>query len=83
MPTHVSQTKTKTSWSLASLALTDIHTDFILSRQAMNCTHDTMSIYRFTVGNFLEWIEGQEHGDRCDYLAGALHLAALFVSSNG
>ena len=25
-------------WKLASLALTDAYTDFVLSRQAMNCT---------------------------------------------
>ena len=50
---------TKTSWSLASVALTDAYTDFMLSRQAMNCTAVTMSFYRFTAGKFLEWIEGQ------------------------
>ena len=47
------------SWSLASLALADAYTDFILSRQAMNCTPVTMSFYRFTAGKFLEWIESQ------------------------
>jgi site-specific recombinase XerD len=51
--------KTTQTWSLASVALQDLYTDFILSRQAMNCTPVTMSFYRFTVGKFLEWIEQQ------------------------
>jgi len=51
--------KTVQTWSLASAALHDAYTDFILSRQAMNCTPVTMSFYRFTAGKFLEWIEGQ------------------------
>jgi integrase/recombinase XerD len=51
--------KTVQTWSLASLPLTDAYTDFILSRQAMNCTPVTMSFYKFTAGKFLEWIEGQ------------------------
>jgi integrase/recombinase XerD len=59
MPKHVSQTKTKQEWSLASVALRDAYTDFLLSRQAMNCTPITMSFYRFTAGKFLEWIERQ------------------------
>jgi integrase/recombinase XerD len=53
------KTKTVQTWSLASLALRDAYTDFILSRQAMNCTPVTMSFYRFTAGKFLEWIESQ------------------------
>ena len=55
----MSKTKTVQTWSLASLALRDAYTDFILSRQAMNCTPVTMSFYRFTAGKFLEWIESQ------------------------
>ncbi len=55
----MSKTKTVQAWSLASLALTDAYTDFILSRQAMSCTAVTMSFYRFTAGKFLEWIEEQ------------------------
>jgi integrase/recombinase XerD len=53
------RTKTVQAWSLASIALTDAYTDFILSRQAMNCTPVTLSFYRYTAGKFLEWIEGQ------------------------
>src|SRR5688572_15134774 len=55
----MSQTKTIHRWSLASAALRDAYTDFILSRQAMNCTPVTMTFYRFTAGKFLEWIERQ------------------------
>lgn len=53
------QTKTILKWSLASAALRDAYTDFLLSRQAMNCTPVTMVFYRFTAGKFLEWIERQ------------------------
>jgi site-specific recombinase XerD len=55
----MSQTKTIQKWSLASAALRDAYTDFLLSRQAMNCTPITMTFYRFTAGKFLEWIERQ------------------------
>jgi hypothetical protein len=37
---RVSMVKTATAWKLASVALTDAYTDFILSRQAMNCSFD-------------------------------------------
>jgi integrase/recombinase XerD len=46
-------------WSLASVALIDAWTDFVLSRQAMNCTKATLEFYRYTAGKFLEWIETQ------------------------
>jgi integrase/recombinase XerD len=55
----MSKTRTAQQWSLASVALQDAYTDFMLSRQAMNCTPVTMSFYRFTAGKFLEWIEQQ------------------------
>ena len=58
----MSQTKTtqrSAQASLASVALLDAYTDFILSRQAMNCTAVTMSFYRFTAGKFLKWIQEQ------------------------
>ncbi len=53
------QAQQSRGWSLASVALHDAYTDFILSRQAMNCTSVTLSFYRFTAGKFLEWIEAQ------------------------
>ena len=57
--TQAKQSRGRAAWSLASVALTDAYTDFILSRQAMNCTPVTMVFYRFTAGKFLEWIERQ------------------------
>lgn len=54
-----SKTLVQTSWSLASVALQDAYTDFILSRQAMNCTQNTLLFYRHTAGKFLTWIEAQ------------------------
>jgi len=53
------RTKTTTRWALASVALTDAYTDFILSRQAMNCTPATLEFYKYTAGAFLAWIENQ------------------------
>jgi site-specific recombinase XerD len=55
----MSRTKTTQKWLLASVELRDAYTDFILSRQAMNCTPSTLAFYNFTVGKFLEWIEGK------------------------
>lgn len=55
----MSRTKTTTKWTLASVALRDAYTDFILSRQAMNCAPTTLEFYYYTVGKFLEWIEAR------------------------
>jgi site-specific recombinase XerD len=44
---------------LVSLDLIDAYTDFILSRQAINCTPATLDFYRNTAGAFLSWIEKQ------------------------
>jgi integrase/recombinase XerD len=52
-------TKTQQKWYLASLALNDAYTDFILSRQAMQCKPATFEFYRYTTGVFLTWAEGQ------------------------
>lgn len=51
--------KTVRPWTLASLALTDAYTDFMLSRQAMNCARTTLNFYTYTAGAFLSWIEQQ------------------------
>jgi len=51
------QTKVQQKWTLASVALTDAYTDFILSRQAMNCTPATLEFYKHTAGAFLAWVE--------------------------
>jgi site-specific recombinase XerD len=53
------QTKVQQKWTLASVALTDAYTDFILSCQAMNCTLATLDFYRHTAGAFLSWVESQ------------------------
>jgi integrase len=53
------KTKTTPSWQLASVTLQDAHTDFLLSRQAMNCTPATLAFYKYTAGVFLSWIENQ------------------------
>ena len=37
--------------------MTDAWTDFVLSRQAMQCTPATLAFYKFTVGVFLKWLE--------------------------
>lgn len=68
----MSQTTTTQTWALASAAslLLDAFTDFILSRKAMNCRPVTLSLYRFTVGKFLEWIAGQGITDPAEITAG-------------
>lgn len=53
------KTKTQARWYLASIALTDAYTDFILSRQAKNCTPATLEFYKYTAGVFLSWAEAQ------------------------
>lgn len=53
------QQKTTQKWTLAFVSLLDAYTDFVLSRQAMNCTPATMEFYRDTAGAFLAWIESQ------------------------
>ena len=40
--TRLAQAKQSRGWKLACLALTDAYTDFVLSRQAMNCTPATL-----------------------------------------
>lgn len=53
----MSRTQTKQKWLLTSAGLRDAFTDFMLSRQAMNCTRATLDFYNFTAGFFLSWIE--------------------------
>jgi integrase/recombinase XerD len=47
------------AWTLDSPNLRDPFLDFILSRQAMNCTPATIEFYRYTAGVFLAWSEKQ------------------------
>ena len=51
--------KLKPAWSLASVALTDAYTDFVLSRQAARCSPATLEFYRYTAGKFVAWLDGQ------------------------
>lgn len=44
-------------WALASVALQDAFTDFILSRQAILCSPKTIGWYRFNLGKFIQWLE--------------------------
>lgn len=53
------RTETIQTWTLASVALTDAYTDFILSHQAMNYMLATLEFYKHTAGASLEWIESQ------------------------
>jgi integrase len=52
-------TKTTQRRTLASYLLTDAYTDFILSRQAMNCAPATLKFYVNTAGVFLAWCAAQ------------------------
>jgi len=56
MPTKLKKSHV---WNLASVGLQDSFTDFILSRQAMNCTPATLQFYRFTAGVFVPGIDSQ------------------------
>jgi len=52
-------TQTQVACYLASIDLLDAYTDFMLSRQAKNCTPATLTFYRYTAGVFLTWVEQQ------------------------
>ncbi|MGH2619281.1 MAG: tyrosine-type recombinase/integrase [Anaerolineales bacterium] len=39
--------------------LRDAYLDFRLSREAMNCSPQTMQFYRFTAGRFVAWLEAE------------------------
>jgi integrase/recombinase XerD len=43
--------------AVASYALQDAYTDFILSRQAMLCSPKTIRFYHFTAGRFVKYLE--------------------------
>ncbi len=47
------------NWTLASVTSTDAYTDFMLSRQAMQCSIAMIETYVVTAGKFLTWIESQ------------------------
>lgn len=49
----------KTDWKIQAFNLHDGFTDFILSRQAMLCTTATIKNYRWVLGKFIMFLEGQ------------------------
>ena len=51
------KTDIKQKWAVASYALQDAYTDFILSRQAMLCSPKTIRFYHFTAGRFVKYLE--------------------------
>jgi site-specific recombinase XerD len=53
------QPKTTQKWAVASVALQEAYTDFILSRQAMLCSEQTVLWYGKTTGKFVSWLESQ------------------------
>ena len=53
------KTQLKRAWTLASLRLSDAYSDFMLSRQAKQCSPATLEFYKYTAGAFLGWLEGQ------------------------
>ena len=51
------KTDLQQKWAVASYALQDAYTDFILSRQAMLCSPKTIRFYHFTAGRFIKYLE--------------------------
>ena len=53
------QVVSKQLGTLVSVGMSDAYTDFVLSRQAMQCTKATLEFYRHTAAKFLAWAETQ------------------------
>jgi len=53
----MSPTITQQKWTLASTTFHEAYTDFVLSRQAMQCSPATLEFYKYTAGKFLKWLE--------------------------
>jgi len=53
----MSTTITQQKWTLASTTFHEAYTDFVLSRQAMQCFPATLEFYKYTAGKFLKWLE--------------------------
>ncbi len=51
------KTDIQQKWAVASYALQDAYTDFILSRQAILCSPKTIRFYHFTAGRFVKYLE--------------------------
>lgn len=74
-------TDEKQKWALASYALRDAYTDFILSRQAMLCSPKTLSWYTFTLGKVIEWLV--ENGVTTPLEIEARHVRAYLSNMAG
>jgi integrase/recombinase XerD len=57
--TAVSEIKQNVGFRLASVALREALTQFMLSRQSIRCSATTMAFYSFTAGVFVNWLENQ------------------------
>jgi hypothetical protein len=66
---------TQQKWIAASVALHDAYPDFILSRQAMQCTPATLFFYKHTAGVFVSWLD--ERGITGPTEASARHVARV------
>ena len=77
----LTKTDEKQKWALASYALRDAYTDFILSRQAMLCSPKTLSWYTFTLGKVIEWLS--ENGITTPQEIEARHVRAYLSSMAG
>lgn len=75
------KTDEKQKWALASYALRDAYTDFILSRQAMLCSPKTLSWYTFTLGKVIEWLV--ENGVTTPQEIEARHVRAYLSNMAG
>ncbi len=47
------------SFNICTAALRDAFTDFILSRQAIQCSAATLKNYQWVLGKFIDWLESQ------------------------
>ncbi len=79
----MSPTITQQKWTLASVALRDAYTDFVLSRQAMNCAPTTLEFYKHTVGAFLTWLENQNVNSPQDVTARLIRQYIAELSDRG
>ena len=72
----------RTLGALAHVEIADAYMDFILSRQAMQCTRATLEFYRHTAAKFLVFAEGQGATNLKQVDAGLVrqYLATLIVS---
>ncbi len=71
------KTDVRKDWTLASVALLDAWTDFMLSRQAMQCSPVTVGWYGHTSGEFLTWLESP--GVNAPAEIGARHVRMYFA----